>query len=228
MKASDSQLQQMFVRATDEVIPPAPWLETQVVDALRRHVRVRRPMTLGALGGFGSGLRLAAGLAALLIAVGTVAALLVNARLVHIPLVPGGRSVTVHTPLPIGTIPFTPSPPVRASNWPPGGPVPGELAGAWQSSPVAPYLHLGGYNFQIGEEYPNPNLGPLAFGNIVVNGSEIDFISEVCTSNGDFGFERFNYTLTGNTLVITRAQGPGQSSCGSGWPWLAGTFSRVS
>jgi hypothetical protein len=99
-------------------------------------------------------------------------------------------------------------------------------------------LHLGANTFQVGEEYPdgtanNGTIGPPLFGNVVVNGSEIDFISDICTVNGDFGFERFTYTLNGNILVIARAPGPGQSSCSwvvgpSLWPFLAGTYSRVS
>ena len=235
MKTDDSQLQQMFVRATDEVIPPAPWLEAQVVEALQRRRRVRRRVIdLGAIGGFGSGLRLTAGMAALLIAVGTVAALLMSARILHNPTVPGGSSTT---PLPILTVPFTPSPAVRASNWPPGGPVPAQLAGAWQQAPSAQILHLGLYTFQVGDEHPDDatnggNIGPPLFGNVVVNGSEIDFMSDICTLNGDFGFERFTYTVNGNTLVITRTPGPGQSNCWapsspSLWPSLAATYSRI-
>lgn len=228
MKRNGNQLQQMFVRATDEVIPPAPWLESQVMDALHRRGRARSGLIdLGTLGAFGSGLRLTAGLAALLIAVGTVAALLMSAHLLPSLSIPGARSTTVGTPSPNPAHQFTPSPAVRGSNWPPGGPVPAAMAGSWRSSSIAPILHLGAYTFQLGEEYDNPNLGPLVFGDVVVNGSEIDFMSNVCTTSGDFGFERFTFTLSANILVITKAQGPGQSYCGSGWPWLPGTYSRV-
>ncbi|HXJ48811.1 MAG TPA: hypothetical protein VNF91_06560, partial [Candidatus Acidoferrum sp.] len=145
-------------------------------------------------------------------------------------------------------VPFTPSPAVRASNWPPGGPVPAGLAGAWQPPPSSQIcktagwsgctLYLGGNTFQVGEEYPNGTanngtIGPPLFGNVVVNGSEIDFISDTCTATGDFGFQRFTYTLNGNTLVIARAQGPGQSNCSWVdlpvlWPFLPGAYTRLS
>jgi hypothetical protein len=218
MKASDSQLRQMFVLATDEVIPPAPWLETQVIDALPRP-RVRRSWRhVGRIGEFSSGLRLAAGLVALLIAGAGVAALLMSARS-HTLTVPGGRSTLVPTDT------FTPSPAVRASTWPPGGPVPVQMAGSWQQNPSAQILHLGAYTFQLGDVQPEPNIcGYCVIGNVVVSGSEIDFIDDTCTLKANFGFERFTYTLTGNTLVLTRAVGSGQSAC----RWLlAGTYTRV-
>ena len=227
MTLNDSQLQQLFVRATDEVIPPAPWLESQVVDALRPRPRVRRRVIdLGARGGFvGSGLRLAAGLVALLLVVGTVAALLMSARLLHNPIMPGARSTTVQTPSPSPPHTFTPSPAVRASNWPPGGPVPAQMAGGWQQNPSAQILHVGGYTFELGDVHPEPNIcGYCVIGNVVVNGSEIDFIDDTCTLKADSGFERFTYTLSGNILVLTKAQGPGQSNC----RWLlAGTYTRT-
>jgi hypothetical protein len=124
--------------------------------------------------------------------------------------------------------------------------VPAQLAGAWQpprsasickaSLPSDCILYLAVYTFQVGEEYLNPpppgNVTPPLYGNVVVHGSEIDFISDTCTANAGFGFERFTYTLNANTLVLTKAQGPGQSSCAwtgtSIWPLLAGTYSRVS
>jgi hypothetical protein len=230
MTTNDSQLRQMFVRATDEVIPPAPWLVAHVVDAMERRTKARRwVIDLGALRGFGPGLRLTAGVLAVLIAIVAVAALLMSARLLNHATVPGGRSSSVQTP---GIIPFTPSPAVRGADWPPGGPVPAQLAGSWQQPPyAATVLHLAAYSFQFGEETNGPNLDPLAFGNVVINGSEIDFVSDACTSRG-FGFERYTYTLSGNTLVLARASGAGQSNCaGSGrpyWPSFAGSYVRIS
>jgi hypothetical protein len=224
MKANDSQLQQMFVRATDEVIRPAPWLESQVIDALSRRGRVRRrAIGFAAPWGFvGPGLRLTAGLVALLIAVSTVAVLLMSSRLFHNPPVPG-RS-TVPSPQT-----FTPSPAVRDPSWPAGGPVPTQLAGSWQPDSRGGVLHLGEYTWELGDDSASEqNLcgpGHCYTGNVVVNGSEIDFIDTACTIKADYGFERFSYVLTGNTLVLTRAQGPGQSNC----VWLlAGIYSRVS
>lgn len=238
MTQSDRQMQQMFVHATDEVVPAAPWLEGRIVDAIHQRSRGRRlAFRVDAFRGFGSGLRLTAGLVAIVVVIAAIAGLLMTTRLLHNPPAPGSKS-TVQTPLP-----FRPSPAVRAANWPPGGPVPAELAGAWQPPLSAPackasngcILHLGVYTFQVGEEYLNPpppgNVTPPVYGNVVVNGSEIDFMSDVCTQTGDFGFERFTYKLTGNTLVITRAAGPGQSTCWevgqTPWPSLALTYTRV-
>ena len=249
MKSNDSQLRQMFVRATDEVIPPAPWLESQVVDAVRtRELVRRRPIALRGFGGFGSGLRLAATVAALAIAIATIATLLMSARLIHGPTVPGDRSKPVQTPLPAQTIPFAPSPAVRAPNWPPGSPVPAQLAGAWQpplNSEICKLagssgciLHLGANTFQVGEEFPNGTsdtgtIGPPLFGNVVVHGSEIDFISDICGTGAALAVERFDYTLNGDSLVITKAPDPGQTTCTwvgglSLWPYLAGTYTRLS
>jgi hypothetical protein len=248
--SSDRALRREIERWVEGAAPPAPWLEQNVIAAVRAradagHRTGTRPWRgFGPLGGIASGQRLAAGLVAILIAVGTVAALLMSSRLIHSPTVPGGRQTTVQTPSPSLTVPFTPSPPVRALNWPPGGPVPAQLAGPWQPSPSAVLcskrtnsnctLYLGVYTFQVGDEHPTSgSIGPPLFGNVVVNGSEIDFISDICTASGDFGFERFSYTLNGNTLVIAKAPGPGQSNCGWGvgdslWPALAGTYSRLS
>ena len=88
---------------------------------------------------------------------------------------------------------------------------------------------MGAYTWELGDESAEgPSLcgpGHCYSGNVVVNGSEIDFIDNACTAKADFGFERFSYTLTGNTLVLSRMQGSGQSSC----VWLmAGRYSRVS
>jgi hypothetical protein len=118
--------------------------------------------------------------------------------------------------------------------------VPAQLAGSWRPPLSAQMcrlttsnciLHLGAYTFELGDEHPQSgNIGPPLFGNVVVNGSEIDFMSDISTPNGDFGFQRYTYSLNGNTLVITRAPDPGQSNCWGGqgpWPLLAGTYSRV-
>jgi hypothetical protein len=230
--SSDRALRREIERLVDVAAPPAPWLEQRVITAVRaraeagRRAGPRSQHDFGALRRFGSGLWLGAGLVALLIAVGTAATLLMSGRLLHDLTVLVGNSPTVQTssPSPIST--FTPSPAVRASNWPPGGPIPAQLAGGWQQNPSAQILHLGGYTFELGDVQPGPNIcGHCAAGNVVVNRTEIDFIDDACTLKADFGFERFTYTLTGNTLVLTRAQGPGQSAC----QWLlAGTYSRVS
>ena len=231
MKSSDAQLQQMFVRATDEVIPPAPWLEAQVADAVQQRRRARRRVIEFVIPrGFESGVRLAGGLAAIFIVIATVAAVMMSSRLIHNPLMPAAQPPTARTPSQSPLPTFTPSPAVRASNWPPGGTVPTQLAGAWQPENQRNVLHLGGYTWEFGDNEISAfgtlcGPGPCYIGNVVVNGSEIDFIDDTCTLKAAYGFERFTYTLTGNTLVLTRAQGPGQSAC----RWLlAGTYTRVS
>jgi hypothetical protein len=230
MTTNDSQLRQMFVRATDELIPPAPWLEAQVVDAMGRRPAARtRLIDLGAFRGFGPSLRLTAGVIAVLVALVAVAALLMSGRHLQHSSVPAGRASSVQSP---GIIPFTPSPAVRGADWPAGGPVPLQLAGSWQQSiQSAPVLYLAAYSFQLGEETNGPNIDPLAYGNVVVNGSEIDFISDACSLRGDFGFERYTYVLNGASLTLTRKSGAGQTNCGGGsrpyWPYMAGSYVRI-
>ena len=228
MMMTDAELQRMFVRATDEVVPPAPWLEAQVVDTVHKHVPAGwRGIHLGGLGRFGPGLRVVAGLAALLIAISAVVGLLTSARLIH-STVPG-RSTHVQTSTPAVIIPFAPSPAVRDPRWPSGGPVPAALAGSWQLTSSSPILHMAAYTFQLGDETPDPtrypwNIGPDLYGNVVVNGSEIDFIAETCQYAYAYTVERYTYTLSGDTLMIAR--GPGQTQCG--WPKLEGTYTRLS
>jgi hypothetical protein len=240
MKGNDSQLKEMFVRATDEVTPAAPWLESRIVDAALRRGRMRRHgFDLGALGALGPGMRLTAGVVTLLLALGTVAGLLIGPRLFHNLPVPGSRSTTIQSPG-LNLAPFTPSPAVRASSWPPGGPVPTQLAGAWApaggqvgaANSTGSVLHVGGYTWEFDDNWrPSQHRGLCGggnhcySGNVVVNGSEIDFIDATCTVKATAGFQRFTYVITGNTLVLTPLEGPGQSSC----IWvLAGTYSRVS
>lgn len=198
MKTND-ELRERFVMAIDEVLPPAPWLETRVIDAVRRRPR-SRPLAFGldALAGFTPRLRLAAGVVAILIAVATVSALLVSSRL-HTFLVPVSPKTHLQTlsPTPSPAFTFTPSPAVRAANWPPGGQVPANLVGCWRPEllQAGDDLCLGGYSFNFTGDID---------GNVVVNGSEIDFISEICTNDATFGFDRYKYTITGDTLVLTR------------------------
>jgi hypothetical protein len=132
--SSDARLRREVDQWVESSAPAAPWLEQGVMGAVRAQVETgtrlgrRQRRGRGALDGFGSGQRFAAGLAAVLLAICTVAALLLGTRALHNLTVPAGRS----TPTPNSIVPFTPSPPVRASNWPPGSPVPAQLAGAWQ------------------------------------------------------------------------------------------------
>ncbi len=198
MSTNDTQLRERFVMAIDEAVPPAPWLEARVTEAIQRVPRRRqRLFGLDVAFDFRPGLRLAAGLAAVLIGIAAVAALLMSARL-HAPTVPVKPGPTVTSPSPSqaevpwnpSDSPFTPTT-VRSTSWPPGGPVPAELAGSWQPKVhqlKTGVLYLAGYSFLI----------QIIGGNVVVNGSEIDFMVEPC------GVDRFSYTLTGDTLVLAR------------------------
>lgn len=203
-------------------------LETALatVNALGQRRRARWPWRdMGAIGELGPGLRLTAGLVALLIAVAGVAVLLISARS-HTQTVPGGHSTPVQTPSPSPAVTFTPSPAFRASNWPPGGTVPAELAGSWQSQVNSRQIDLGGYTFQV-----LPASGcSCGSGNVVVNGPEIYFMTDACTPPSSpapvfkFGYETYSYTLTGSTLVLVRAADPRQSNCGFGFQ---GTYTRI-
>jgi hypothetical protein len=215
MKTIDSQLRRMFVEATDEVIPPAPWLETEVIEVLRRPGRVRRsPRDTGEILAFRLGLRLGAGLAALLIALTAVTVLLVSSR-IHTSTEPGSGSTTVQVPSPSPNATFVPSPAARASNWPPGQVVPAQLAGSWRAQINSRQIDLGGYSFQLLDPSRcRPDTGTAwicSSGNVVVNGQAIYFITGSCyppagPSYGDhFGYEKYAYSLTGNYLVLTRA-----------------------
>jgi hypothetical protein len=214
MTTNDTQLRERFVMAMDEAIPPAPWLEARVTEAIQRVPR-RRQRVLGLDVGFDfrPSLRVAAALAAVLIAIVAVGALLMSARL-HTPTVPVKRGPTVTSPSPSqAEVPwnppdstFTPTT-VRSPDWPPGGPAPAALAGSWQPQVhqlKTGVLDLGGYSF----------LSQIIGGNIVVNGSEIDFTVDYC------GVDRYHYTLTGNTLVLVRFS----TQCGFTLP---GTYTRL-
>ena len=218
MTTNDTQLRERFVMAIDEAIPPAPWLEARVTEAIQRVPRRRqRAFGLDSAFDFRPSLRLAAGLAAVLIAVAAVAALLMSARL-HAPTVPVKRGPTVTSPSPSqAEVPWNPSDStftpttVRSPSWPPGGPVPAELAGSWQPKVhqvKTGVLYLGGYSFLI----------QIIGGDVVVNGSEIDFMVDPC------GVDRFSYTLTGDTLVLARIGQLPPANCAF---QIQGTYTRL-
>jgi hypothetical protein len=215
MTTNDTRLRERFVMAIDEVITPAPWLEARITEAIQRVPPRRRWRVFGldAAFDFRPSLRLAAGLVAVLIAIAAVAALLMSARL-HTPTVPVKRGPTVTSPSPSqAEVPWNPPDStfepttVRSPDWPPGGPVPAELTGSWQPKVhqlKTAVIDLGGYSF----------LSLIIAGNIVVNGSEIDFIVDWC------GVDRYHYTLTGDTLVLVRFS----MQCGFNFP---GTYTRL-
>jgi hypothetical protein len=217
MTTNSTQLRERFVMVMEEA-PPAPWLEARVAEAIQRAPRRReRVFGLDWAFDFRPSLRVAAALAAVLIAIAAVAALLMSARL-HTPTVPvkGGPTVTSPSPSQAevpwnpSDSPFTPTT-VRSPSWPPGGPVPAELTGSWQPKVhqlKTGVLYLGGYSFLI----------LIIGGNVVVNGSEIDFMVDPC------GPARFSYTLTADTLVLARIGNAPPPACAFGFQ---GTYTRL-
>jgi hypothetical protein len=214
MITNDDRLRKRFMTAIDEVVSPAPWLEGRVVDAVRSAPRLRRGIA-GLLDRIEprSNIRFAAAGGALLIAAAAIAALLMSDRL-HVSPAPAAPKtpISIVSPSPAQTpwgpsdSTFTPTT-VRSASWPPGGPVPADLAGAWNPqlhNAKTGVLYLGGYS----------SLVLIQPGNVVVNGSEIDFIYDAC------GVIRYRYTLTGDTLVLVRIS----DVCGTG---LAGTYVRL-
>jgi hypothetical protein len=196
--SNQSRLKERFVMAIDEVIPPAPWLEHRVIEVIRQiRLDKRRRLWVNGPADLRPSLRIVAGVAAALIAVAAMAALLMSAHLRTSPS-PARPTPALTSPSPNpseapwnpSSSAFTPTT-VRDPSWPPGGPVPANLAGAWQPqvhNAKTGVLYLGGYSFQI----------QVIVGNVVVNGSEIDFIYDPC------GVDKYRYTLTGDTLVLVR------------------------
>jgi hypothetical protein len=227
MMVTDKELRRRFVMAFDEAIPIAPSLETRVNGALKQEDLRSHAWRGGVLFGLGSGLRLAAALAALLIAITVVTTLLYSARL-HQPISPSRPQTPLASPSP--SYRFTPSASSRAANWPPGGPVPAVLEGCWQSqkypNSTTFEVCMGQYSFDFGQG--------LTTGNVVVNGSEIDFISDICTPDAKFGYDRYHYAITGTTLVLTKFPTPNSSNLPSsagawgncGWK-LEGSYTKV-
>jgi hypothetical protein len=211
MISNDQRLRDRFVVAIDEVLPPAPWLEQRVVDAIHRVPgRPRRGLGWGRVQGSARGLRVVAGVAAGLVVLLAVAAILIGAHLrsqtVPVRPVASPSASAAEVPWNPATSPFIPAT-VRSAGWPAGGPVPADLSGSWQPAVhnlKTGVLYLGGYSFLI----------QIIGGNVVVNGSEIDFIVTSC------GVERYHYSLSGNTLVLVRTT----NVCGLQIP---GTYTRL-
>ena len=162
------------------------------------------------------------------VAVGTLTLGLRAVRMNHT----APAAVQTHSPSPRST--FTPSPAVRASNWPAGQPVPAQLAGSWQSQFGSRRIDLSGFTDQLtdssrcipGTGFP---VGVCGYGNVVVNGNAIYFVTDTCFApasqlTGQFGYEEYTYSLTGDSLVLVKADDPGQSVCGF---YLQGTYKRI-
>jgi hypothetical protein len=124
---------------------------------------------------------------------------------------PSSTPVSAPSPNVSPTPPFVPSPAVRDPRWPAGGPVPAALAGGWMQKVETFPMYLGSYTMEF---------GPIA-ANAVVKGSTIYFISDTCTPSGTYGYDTYHFTITGDTLVLTRV---GAWNCG--WR-LQSTFTRL-
>jgi hypothetical protein len=220
--STETDIRRNFVLAIDDAIPPAPWLEEKVRETLRREARPPR----GRVTPLVRELRLAAAVAALLIVALALSMLLFGVHLRSAP-------VPAHHPSasPSPTISFTPSPAVRDPKWPAGGPVPASLQGCWQSTKYAnnPFytLCIAGYSFDFGQG--------AGVGNVVVNGSEIDFISDTCTPDGNYGYDRYRFQLTNGVLMLVKFPSPppptGTTSSAGAWGncgWrMAGTYTLL-
>lgn len=227
MTLTDKELRRRFVMAVDEVLPPAPALESRLRHQLDLEQRpARRTLSGGSIFGHRSGLRLAAGLAAIVIAISLVTALLFSARPLGL-IVPSHQSTPLASPS--NGYEFTPTATTRSASWPAGGPVPADLAGCWQSQkhPNDPVFEvcLGQYSFDVGRGY--------SVGNVVVNGSDVDFFSDACGSNVAMPYDGYRYSITGGQLVLTslakliaRGTGPVDSWSSCGWE-LDGSYSKL-
>jgi hypothetical protein len=222
---TDKELRRRFVMAMDEILPPAPALESCVRDDLRFERRPgRRTPTGGNIFRHRSGLRLAAGLAAILVGI-TVVSLLFGVRVLQ-PIAPSHQPTPAASP---SAYEFTPTATTRSASWPAGGAVPADLAGCWQSQahPNDPALEvcLGQYSFDVGRGY--------SVGNVVVNGSEVDLFSDACGSNVARPYDAYRYTISGSRLVLTSlsrliARGTGLADSWSSCGWeLDGSYSKL-
>jgi hypothetical protein len=227
MLMTDKELRRRFVMAVDEVIPPSPALEARVsADLHLEHRPGQRTLPARSISGRGSALRLAAGLAAILIALTVVTGLLFGIRLLQ-PV------ATSHQPTPqtspLSSYKFTPSATTRLASWPVGDAVPVELAGCWQSlshpNDPAFELCLGQYSFDVGQGF--------SVGNVVVNGSQVDFFSNLCGSNVGMPYDGYRFTISGDRLALTslakltpRGTGSVDSWSSCGWE-LDGSYSRL-
>jgi hypothetical protein len=224
MVMTDKELRRRFVMAVDEVIPPAPALEARVREDLWLEQQPGRQTSVsGSVFHRGSGLRLAAVATLVLLALATAA--LLSVRVLE-PIGPSYQPTPLASP---SAYKFTPTATTRSASWPAGGPIPAELEGCWQSQqhPNDPAfeLCLGRYSFDIGRGY--------SVGNVVVNGSQVDFFTNACGSNVGMPYDGYNYTITGSQLVLTslsklipRGFGPVDSWSNCGWE-LDGSYSRV-
>ena len=100
-------------------------------------------------------------------------------------------------------------PAAHPANWPAGGPVPPELSGSWSDIRNPSYaidLHCNDFNFS-----------QVIYGNVVVRGSQIDFIQESIGADPNGGFVcdspsgdkpvlviEYDWVLTDGQLQISR------------------------
>ena len=215
----DSELRRRYVLALDEVLPPAPALQASVNEALRAEQRSRTRRRTAPMF-FGSGLRLTAGVAALIVGIIAASALVMSGRVFVSP-------ATSHAPQSYRFLPTYATP---AADWPQGGPVPSSLAGCWQLqtrlSDGRYELCLGQYSFDLGQGW--------SVGNVVVQGGEIEFFrSDICALNSSRPANSYRYSLAGGKLTLINLDklvpgGTGAANNDSSCGWeLDGTYFKL-
>ena len=121
-----------------------------------------------------------------------------------------GASAAVPASRACDPVSISPSPAdAPTPGWPRGGPVPPELTGKWAFKDFCLVLVGYTYDFTAGS------------GNVVVNGSEIDFFNgAVCGKQLPDGVGRWEWAVHGNTLTVSQS---GVDPCGRR---LAGTYDK--
>ena len=218
---TDSDLRRRYVLALDEVLPPAPALGPRVNEVLRREQRSRgRRGSRPVFSRLGPGMRLTAGIAALIVGILAASAVVLTGRVLVSP-------ATSHGPQSYN---FVPTPTTPAADWPQGGPVPSSLAGCWQLQTLLGdkrhELCLGNYSFDLGQG--------LSVGNVVVNSGEVDFFrSDICAMNKNSPADSYVYSVSGDQLIlinrdklVPRANGLANTDSSCGWE-LDGSYIRL-
>lgn len=217
---NDSDLRRRYVLALDEALPPAPALGARVSEVLRREQRSRDRRSAPMFWRLGSGLRLSAGMGALIVGILAASTLLLTGRSLISP-------ATSHGAHPYRFVPTTTAP---AADWPQGGLVPSSLAGCWQLQTRAGDEHhelcLGQYSFDIGQG--------SSIGNVVVNGDEVIFFrSDICAMNMNRPGDRYLFVVAGGKLSLVNvdklvARGPALVNTDPACGWeLDGTYLKV-
>lgn len=127
---------------------------------------------------------------------------------------------------PANTVEATLSPtPIPTPSLPPGGPAPAQLLGIWVLQPPAPNP-LDNLTLTLDANTFTFNLTPTdtSSGDIVVNGTEIDFFNGAdCHRSLPDGVGRYRWTLASSVLHFTPL---GQDPCGQRGDHLSGSYKK--